>query len=505
MGAFQPATMEGAAWEDQLRKIKENDSSITQFECSNRALSLSEVRQLTEALRSNTTLNILNLSNAEINDEAMAVLSAAILESTKLPLEILDLSDNLVTEENSALCDSLRAKNITLVLNNNPGGPDLPVKKKKSRKDKEKEKEKSSKKKRSKTKKEKSPRTVTTKSPDEGSTKVKVLQARIAALETKEQEYQQHIEELEERVKGLTRTGTFSRISSSSLFSLPSSRRSKTVMTVSTKSIIVTQRIAAGGGSSAEVYTCIVDGWLVVMKQLSTEGMGQEKIEAFSREVRMLELLPPHENIVRYLFHDAKENAIRLFITHYDGSLGSYIRTMDANNESIPLKIIYRVLLDIIKGVEFLHHHNIMHRDLKSDNIFILYGDRKEIKHCAIGDFDTAKQEANTKTVLGTPAWMAPEVMTAAGSDGYSFPCDVYGFGMIIYELITRKMPFHDINTMRIAMLVMQGQSPALPDDIDPSYEKLVTLHKQCISFKPEERPAPAKIKSIVALALANL
>merc|ERR1712137_119997 len=131
MGAFQPATMEGAAWEDQLRKIKENDSSITQFECSNRALSLSEVRQLTEALRSNTTLNILNLSNAEINDEAMAVLSAAILESTKLPLEILDLSDNLVTEENSALCDSLRAKNITLVLNNNPGGPDLPVKKKK--------------------------------------------------------------------------------------------------------------------------------------------------------------------------------------------------------------------------------------------------------------------------------------------------------------------------------------------------------------------------------------
>merc|ERR1712137_49005 len=499
MGEFIPDRMDKATWEDTVSKVRNNDSSLTEFECTNRSLSLDEVRQLTEALRSNSTLRIVNLSGTELSNEAMAMLSTAILESSTLPLEILDLSDNLITDENSALCESLQAKKIALILNNNPCGPDAPGKKKKSRRDKDKDK--SSKKTRRKSKKEKSPRTKL----EEGSTKVKVLQGRISALETKEQEYQQHIEELEERVKGLTRTGTFSRISSSSLFSLPSSRCSKTVMTVSTKSIIVTRRIAAGGGSSAEVYTCIVDGWLVVMKQLSTEGMGQDKIEAFSRKVRMLELLPPHENIVRYLFHDAKENAIRLFITHYDASLGSYIRQMDSNNEPVPLKIIYRVLLDIIKGVEFLHHHNIMHRDLKSDNIFILYGDRKEIKHCAIGDFDTAKQEANTKTVLGTPAWMAPEVMTAAGSDGYSFPCDVYGFGMIIYELITRKMPFHDVNTMRVAMLVMQGQSPALPEDIDPSYEKLVTLHKQCISFKPEERPAPAKIKSIVALALANL
>ena len=76
---------------------------------------------------------------------------------------------------------------------------------------------------------------------------------------------------------------------------------------------------------------------------------------------------------------------------------------------------------------------------------------------------------------------------------------------MIMYELITLQVPFHSYNPMRISMMVMQGSQPDLPTGMDESYTKLAALHTQCIAFKPEDRPLPSKIKSVVALAAANL
>ena len=257
----------------------------------------------------------------------------------------------------------------------------------------------------------------------------KMLEARIAELQTMmEEEYKPQVEELEQRVKELSKGQSTAFITS--IFA-PRKYRKKHV-TLSTKSIIITQKIAAGGGSSAEIFSCIVDGWLCVMKELDTSEMNQQTIDNFSREIRLLELLPPHENIVRYLFHDLKDDKLRLFMTHYNTSLGSYIRQQAADQRLIAVKTINRILLDIIKGIEYLHSQGIIHRDLKSDNIFVLYGERKEVKNCAIGDFDTAKRvgfKESAKTVLGTPSWMAPEVMNAHQLGSYSFPCD----GMLIF------------------------------------------------------------------------
>ena len=75
---------------------------------------------------------------------------------------------------------------------------------------------------------------------------------------------------------------------------------------------------------------------------------------------------------------------------------------------------------------------------------------------------------------------------------------------MIIFELITLQAPFHNVNTMKVPMLVMQGKRPEIPDDISTNYSNLITLFEQCTSFKPEERPLPSKLKSVIALGLAN-
>jgi len=76
---------------------------------------------------------------------------------------------------------------------------------------------------------------------------------------------------------------------------------------------------------------------------------------------------------------------------------------------------------------------------------------------------------------------------------------------MIIYELISLQIPFHDSNAMRIPMLVMQGKKPDLPDDLPKEYDPLITLFEQCSEKAPEARPLPAKLKTSIALSLANL
>jgi len=155
--------------------------------------------------------------------------------------------------------------------------------------------------------------------------------------------------------------------------------------------------------------------------------------------------------------------------------------------------------LDIIKGLLFLHNHSIIHRDLKTDNIFVTLNERKEINQLAIGDFDTAKKVGKSgyaKTILGTPGYIAPEVLRANETSGYSFKADVYSFGIVLYEILTLKLPFEDYPQFNVPDMVMKGIKPAIPSDIlDSSYSELIDLFITCTSSEPSLRPSTTEIK----------
>ena len=259
---------------------------------------------------------------------------------------------------------------------------------------------------------------------------IKQLEAKLLELEQTERDYIAKIEELEAKMLHLTKEKPVKKDKGGSSLSTLIGNRLFKSLTLCKKNVIITQKLAEVGGSNAGVYSCLVDGWMCAMKELDLSDMNQYSIDSFTGEIRLLELLPQHENISRYLFHENNDNCIRLFMTQYNGSLGSYIHQLAKHPKPIPLAplVIWRLLLDICKGIEFLHAQGIIHRDLKSDNIFILTDEKKNVIKCAIGDFDTAKQinskADQAKTVLGTPAWMAPEVMNAKQLGAYSFPCD---------------------------------------------------------------------------------
>eukprot|EP01117_Protostelium_nocturnum_P016511 TRINITY_DN6545_c0_g1_i3.p1 TRINITY_DN6545_c0_g1~~TRINITY_DN6545_c0_g1_i3.p1 ORF type:complete len:491 (+),score=157.13 TRINITY_DN6545_c0_g1_i3:709-2181(+) len=331
-------------------------------------------------------------------------------------------------------------------------------------------------------------------------------------------------------------------------------------ISVDTLNVRVSEKLVDSvGGSFAGIYSCYVDGWNCCMKELViTEEMLYHfptVKEKFASEIQLLESLPYHPNISRYLFHKEKDDRIQLFTTRYSSSLYNQIYARRCNLHRLeelqmrrkadpksPIKKLYtyfppqeiaRLGLQLLDGIEFLHNHNIIHRDLKSDNIFVSLNENKSISDLAIGDFDTAKklsESIQAKTAIGTPGYIAPEVWNA---EEYTYKCDVFSFGMVLYELVSLMRPFEGskgnpqfhINDRKIPELDLQavldsfskaqqldseGLSPPPEAEnyqkyLEFGYAVIITLFRHCVQFKKSKRPELLEIREKLHTVLKGM
>eukprot|EP00250_Pteridium_aquilinum_P020318 c24783_g1_i2 orf=712-1761(-) len=220
----------------------------------------------------------------------------------------------------------------------------------------------------------------------------------------------------------------------------------------------------------------------------SDSGLWRNKTEGeFRREVLSL-ISCAHKNILKLYGVCISSHLSICIVTKFmqGGSLLHYLQ----QRTSLKICEILKLAKDVAKGMEFLHSRGIVHRDLKTANVFL-----DEERNAVIGDLGVARlvnevEEGGRE--IGTYRWMAPEVCRAesgrgGGGEGFSYKSDVYSYGILVWELVTCKMPFADYNPVQAAVgVVMHGLRPAFPPACFPPLRYLI---QKCWDQDPSVRP----------------
>ena len=141
----------------------------------------------------------------------------------------------------------------------------------------------------------------------------------------------------------------------------------------------------------------------------------------------------------------------------------------------------------MLNALVTLHSKKLIHRDVKSANVFYECLDGK--MNYVLGDFGESKILKNkvANTLTGTSRWIAPEVFDRRSSKGYSFEADVWSFGMLLYELMTLKLPFFETG-LGVESLIIDGKIPTLTEAQSCEYAFLFTLFNNCVTYDPAKR-----------------
>ncbi|XP_051127168.1 uncharacterized protein LOC127248715 [Andrographis paniculata] len=238
-----------------------------------------------------------------------------------------------------------------------------------------------------------------------------------------------------------------------------------------------------GQGSCGTVYHALWYGSDVAVKVFSKQDYSDDVIFAFRQEVSLMKRLR-HPNIL--LFMGAVTSPQRLCIVTEFLPRGSLFRLLQRNTAKLDWRRRIHMALDVARGMNYLHHCNppIVHRDLKSSNLLV---DKNwTVK---VGDFGLSRLKRETylttKTGKGTPQWMAPEVLRNEPSDEKA---DIYSFGVILWELVTHKIPWDNLNSMQVIGAVgFMNQRLEIPDGVDPQW---VSIIECCWHSEPQCRPS---------------
>jgi serine/threonine-protein kinase len=172
----------------------------------------------------------------------------------------------------------------------------------------------------------------------------------------------------------------------------------------------------------------------VLLKILFTSLVDHETFNRFKREARILSKLK-HKNIVKVLdWHFGKEISYITFEYFESGNLRSLVRSGKISEE-----IKFKLVKELFEGIDYLHKNNVIHRDLKPDNILV--NKKYDLKITDFGLSFLYNDEFTTRnySILGTPGYMSPEQIQGKAVTEQS---DLFAAGVIVYELFTGKNPF---------------------------------------------------------------
>ncbi|XP_047428509.1 serine/threonine-protein kinase TAO2 isoform X1 [Mugil cephalus] len=236
-----------------------------------------------------------------------------------------------------------------------------------------------------------------------------------------------------------------------------------------------------GHGSFGAVYFArdVRNNEVVAIKKMSYSGkQTNEKWQDIIKEVKFLQKLR-HPNTIEYRGCYLKEHTAWLVMEY---CLGSASDLLEVHKKPLQEVEIAAITHGALQGLAYLHSHNMIHRDVKAGNILLT-----EPGQVKLGDFGSASIVAPANSFVGTPYWMAPEVILAMDEGQYDGKVDVWSLGITSIELAERKPPLFNMNAMSALYHIAQNESPILQSNHwSDSFRNFVD---SCLQKIPQDRP----------------
>lgn len=227
-----------------------------------------------------------------------------------------------------------------------------------------------------------------------------------------------------------------------------------------------------GEGAYGRAYLATdSQGNKVVAKVIDVGKVPHKERLACIQEVKLLATLD-HPFIVRYIDSYLDGQNLHIVMNFCDGGdLADLIRSHEDRSEHLPEKQIIKWLTQLLMAVKYTHANRIIHRDIKSQNIFIEKNDRLRL-----ADFGISKALESTmaqaKTFIGTPYYLSPEL--CEGSP-YGPPSDVWAVGCVAYEMASFRTPFHAArNLPDLCYRICNAEVAPIPDCYSSELSEIV-------------------------------
>ncbi|XP_076853108.1 serine/threonine-protein kinase TAO2 isoform X2 [Brachyhypopomus gauderio] len=236
-----------------------------------------------------------------------------------------------------------------------------------------------------------------------------------------------------------------------------------------------------GHGSFGAVYFArdVRSNEVVAIKKMSYSGkQSNEKWQDIIKEVKFLQKLR-HPNTIEYKGCYLREHTAWLVMEY---CLGSASDLLEVHKKPLQEVEIAAITHGALQGLAYLHSHNMIHRDVKAGNILLT-----EPGQVKLGDFGSASIVAPANSFVGTPYWMAPEVILAMDEGQYDGKVDVWSLGITCIELAERKPPLFNMNAMSALYHIAQNESPVLASSHWSDYFR--NFVDSCLQKIPQDRP----------------
>uniref|UniRef100_A0A8C3WZY2 Serine/threonine-protein kinase Nek4 n=1 Tax=Catagonus wagneri TaxID=51154 RepID=A0A8C3WZY2_9CETA len=247
------------------------------------------------------------------------------------------------------------------------------------------------------------------------------------------------------------------------------------------------QRVV-GRGSYGEVTLVRhrQDGRQYVIKKLNLRNASSREQRAAEQEAQLLSRLK-HPNIVTYKESWEGGDGLLYIVMGFCEGGDLYRKLKEQKGRLLPESQVVEWFVQIAMALQYLHEKHILHRDLKTQNVFLT---RTNI--IKVGDLGIARVLENhcdmASTLIGTPYYMSPELFS---NKPYNYKSDVWALGCCVYEMATLKHAFNAKDMNSLVYRIIEGKLPPMPKDYSPELAELI---RTMLSKRPEERPSVRSI-----------